>query len=421
MKTIFLSFRLFIRKPFANAVLSVELALVTLIVVVVGNIYQYSQTCINVVQNSSSRVMYCSNPEPFAKDKRAKFVDSLKAVQKKYSYVKGFSDIDYSVFCKDKEVFENPENDNGRTYADSPDIVVYDDETISSLQLPVSEGECLSTKKVNGRVPCVLGGINAKKYYHVGDTISGYTLADRESTKAIKTPDFYVAGILALPQQSFDTGISDNGENTMKISELFEDMTNCELFMVVPGSLFNGMRQQSFGGMGAFVYLNRDCTQTQIDAVRNELHRGYTQMDTEMIDAERKDINQTLSIMMPFLIMLFLVIFLGLIAVCMLTAMKNMQTFKVYYLTGCPRRKILLIMLCYVLYYFVIAGVLFTVLLQCGKHMVHQLRMLEAYFIFQPGNLISIGIVCAVVLVSSLIIPFVIIKKNSLSDLLRKD
>ena len=55
---------------------------------------------------------------------------------------------------------------------------------------------------------------------------------------------------------------------------------------------------------------------------------------------------------MPFLIVLFLVVFLALISVCMLTTMQNMQTFKVYCLTGCPRSKVLLMMLWYILFYF---------------------------------------------------------------------
>ena len=103
MKTIILSFQLFLKKPFTNAVLAIELAIVALVVVIVGNMYQYSQSCLNVFQNSSSRMMYCSNPTPEDNEaSQQKFINSMKTIQKKYAYVKGFSDVNESIIAYKK-------------------------------------------------------------------------------------------------------------------------------------------------------------------------------------------------------------------------------------------------------------------------------------------------------------------------------
>ncbi len=416
MKAFILGFKLFIKKPFANTVLAIELAIVALTVVVAGNMYQYSQCCLNAFQNSKNRILYCANPTP-GEDaaSQQKYLSTLQAVQKKYSYVKGFSDIDSSLIVYNKEKLENEEAYTG---ADGSDVILFDDETISAFRFPVSKGQWLPSDLVNGKIPCVIGGVYAK-LYKVGDIIKGYSFA-KQGDGIVKVPDLSVVGILALPQQSLDTGFWGSQLSKLKASSYFKDMTNHEMFMIVPGKLFNGAEMNQFSHAGAFLYLDKSCTQMQIDEIRNMLTRGYTELDTEMITAEKKEIGQTLGIMMPFLIVLFLVIFSGIISVCMLTTMKNMQTFNVYYLTGCPLYKIMLIMLWHVLCYFILSGILFAALLYSARHMVSRLRMLEAYFILQANNFISIGIVCVVVLVFSLIIPFVSIKKNNLSGLLKK-
>ena len=193
MKTIILSFQLFLKKPFTNAVLAIELAIVALVVVIVGNMYQYSQSCLNVFQNSSSRMMYCSNPTPEDNEaSQQKFINSMKTIQKKYAYVKGFSDVNESIIAYKKETFKKP---HGCTGAEASDVITFDNATISSIQLPISKGQWLSTTLVNGKVPCVVGGTYAK-LYKVGDTITGYTYDKINNENIVKTPDLIVVGIL---------------------------------------------------------------------------------------------------------------------------------------------------------------------------------------------------------------------------------
>jgi ABC-type antimicrobial peptide transport system permease subunit len=414
MKTFILSWKLFLKKPFANAVLALELAITMLVVVVASNIYQYSQNSIRVIENSSSRLLYCSDPN-YSDANKETFTEKLQSLSKQYPYVKGFSKIYESAVLFEREHFDKGE---ATPETNGSEIMVYDETTFSNIRLPLSSGTWPEAKLDGGKIPCLVGGVSAGRY-KVGDVISGYVPGTGSPLKLVKSRDYIVKGILSVPQMSLNVG--DSSTNIDAASNFFTDMTNRNSFLIVPGNLFSGGATGEHSFYGAFVFLDRSCTQAQIDGLRNEMNRGYTQLDTEIVAAEQAQNGETFQTLMPFLIVLFLVVFLGLISVCMLTTMQNMQTFKVYYLTGCPRNKILLMMFWYVLFYFVISGALFAVFLACLQKTVDHARTMDAYFIVQPSGMLAIGIVCAVVLVCSLAVPFVLIRKNDPAALLRKD
>jgi hypothetical protein len=417
MKTFFLSWKLFLKKPFANAVLAIELAITMLVVVVASNMYQYSQNSIHIIENSNSRLLYCSDPDIMTDTRQNSqkeddiFALKLQNLEKKHSYIKGFSQIYQS------QISFQP-NWQSSAVPCGADVSVYDETTFSNIRLPLSIGTWPDAKLDDGKIPCLIGGAYAGRY-KIGDIISGYIPKKGDLQKLEKSRDYVVKGILSVPQLSLKTGFSSTNIDATSI--FFDDMTNRALFMIVPGNLYSGANMGGHGLGGAFLYLDRSCTQAQIDGLRNEMNRGYTQLDTEIVAAEQAQNGKTFQTLMPFLIVLFLVVFLGLISVCMLTTMQNMQTFKVYYLTGCPRSKILLMMFWYVLFYFVISGALFAVFLACLRKTADGVRVLDAYFIVQPSGMLAIGIVCAVVLVCSLAVPFVLIRKNDPAALLRKD
>ena len=417
MKTLILSWKLFLKKPFSNAVLAIELALAMLVVVVTSNIYQYSQNSIHIIENSNSRLLYCSDPNIMtdtlqnAQKEDDLFAQKLKNLEKKYSYMKGFSQIYQSQIS-----FQPNWQSSAVPYG--ADVSVYDKATFCNIRLPLSRGTWPEAKLDDGKIPCLIGGTYAGRY-KVGDVISGYIPKKSDLQKLEKSPDYVVKGVLSVPLLSLKTGFSST--NIDAASTFFNDMTNRDLFMIVPGNLYSGANMGGSGLGGAFLYLDRSCTQAQIDGLRNEMHLGYTQLDTEIVAAEQAQNGKTLQTLTPFLIVLFLVVFMGLISVCMLTTIQNMRTFKVYCLAGCPRSKVLLMMFWYVLFYFLISGTLFAIFLACLRKTSDGIRVLDAYFIVQPSGLLVIGIVCAVVLVCSLVVPFVLIRKNDLVTLLRKD
>jgi hypothetical protein len=338
MKSLILSWKLFLKKPFSNAVLAIELALAMIVVVLSSNIYLYSQSCIQIIQNSGSRLLYCSDPNCNYGRSEKDFAEKLQNLKKRYSFVNGFSSIYSSVLLFEREHFDKGE---AIPLSEGMDVEVYDETTFTNIHLPLSQGSWPDAKLINGRIPCLVGGASADRY-HVGDIISGYII-QKSGSSLEKSRDYVVAGILSLPQMSLNLG--DCSSCILPASDFFEDMTNHHMFLIVPENLFSGGwtggKPAGYPGFtGAFVYLDRSCTQAQIDELRNEMGLAYTQLDTEIIAQEQAENGKTLSTLMPFLIILFLVVFLGLICVCMLTTMKNMQTFKIYYLTGCPRRKI---------------------------------------------------------------------------------
>lgn len=423
MKTFVLSWKLFLKKPFSNAVLAVELAVTLLLVMIFSNVYQYNRNCIDILQNSEYRMLNCENPNAASTDaagseqEQKEFLNRLKKLQKKYPYVKGVASCYPSTISFKKEYLEKQQ---GIPETEGSELYVYDPVTFAGVRYPLSSGTWPQAKPDDGKVPCLVGGIYAKRY-KVGDTISSYMFSpsstgkESENMKCEKSPDFKVEGILALPQQCLQIGPASSA------SDCFKDMTNRAMYMIVPDNLFHGMSMGITSGSG-IIYLDRSSTQAQIDAVRSELPRGDTQLDTELIAQEQKNIGQKLQEEMPFLLVLFLVVFLGLIAVTMLTTMKNMQTFKIYYLTGCPRRKIVLMMFWYVLFYFVFSGILFAIFLFCVRAaMKGQALVLQAYLILLPSSFPWIAAVCAVDMLCSLVVPSVLIHKNDLAALLRKD
>lgn len=421
MKTFLLSFKLFLKKPFSNAVMVIELAVVTLVVVVANNMYQYSMTGIRAFQNSGSRIIYCSNPSSTmtgAVTNSNGFDQTLREAKKNFSYIQGYSRFSQTTIIYDKQKIENAlKNGASLTGDDGSDIYLLDSSTIRALPLPVSRGSWMGTEKIDGKIPCVVGGVYAS-HYQIGQVLLGYTLGKDDAI--VPMPEFVVTGVLAPPQQIPEDGTS--ATRALKVSDLFRDMTNQEMFLLAPGDLAEPEKVATpDSGLGAFLYLNKSATDQQIQQVREYFNYGYTQMDTEMIREEEKQNTKDLSILLPFLILLFLIIFAGLISTCMLTTVKNMQTFKIYYLTGCPESKITRILFFYTLYYFIAAGSLFWALLIGLRKIAQPLRLMQADLILQNSSIVAILLICLVVLACTLSIPYLILKKNSLVQLLRKD
>lgn len=421
MKTFLLSFKLFLKKPFSNAVMVIELAVVMLVVVVTNNMYQYSMTGIRAFQHSGSRIMYCSNPSSTmtgAVTNSNGFDQTLREAPKKFPCIQGYSRFSQEFIIYEKEKLENLlKNGAPLTGDDGSDIRLMDSNTIRFLPLPVSKGSWMGTEKIDGKIPCVVGGVYAS-HYQIGQVISGYTLGKDDAI--VPMPSFVVTGVLAPPQQIPEDGTSTT--NALKTSGLFDDMTNQEMFLLASGDLTEPEKADTpDGGLGAFLYLDKAATDQQIQEVREYFNYGYTQMDTEIIQEEEKQNTKDLSILLPFLILLFLIIFTGLISTCMLTTVKNMQTFKTYYLTGCPESKITRILFCYTLYYFIAAGALFWGLLVGLRKIAQPLRLMQADLILQNSSIAGILLVCCIVLACTLSIPYLILKKNSLVQLLRKD
>lgn len=427
MKTFLLSIRLFWKRLLANCVLGVELAAIAIITVIVGNIFQYSQSCIDVFATSNNRILFCSNPEPPQPDaitmnSRNAYIAKIIKLQKQYPFIKGYSTLNMSDLAFDTESITNlVQKQEGISTKRGAHVLLYDNATIESMHFPLSNGKWLGTSLVNGKIPCVIGGIYASRF-HVGDTLPGYTFQtdDKGTLRTGPKQDFIVTGVQALPQLTPDTQFSSS--ITDRASAFFDDMTNYSMFLIAPDQLYKGARTSGIESQSSFLYLDRSATSEQIEQVRTEMGRGFTELDTEMIAAEKTDKLHTLQTLLPFLITFFIVLFLGLISMSMLTTMKNLRLFKIYYLTGCPRKEILQMLLWYMLFYPILAGTLFTIVFTVLRHMeFHSILVLRAYLIVQPQAILLILLMCAAVIVCSLLAPYLILRKNDLAALLRKE
>ena len=205
------------------------------------------------------------------------FARKLQNLEKKHSYMKGFSQIYQS------QISFQP-NWQSSTVPHGADVSVYDEATFSDIRLPLSRGTWPEAKLDDGKIPCLIGGAYAGRY-KVGDVISGYIPKKSDLQKLEKSRDYVVKGVLSVPQLSLKTRFSSTNIDAASI--FFNDMTNRALFMIVPENLYSGANMGGSGLGGAFLYLDRSCTQAQIDGLRDEMNRGYTQLDTEIIAEEQ--------------------------------------------------------------------------------------------------------------------------------------
>lgn len=410
IKNILLGVKLFLNKPISNLILSIELVAVAVILLILSNVNAYSKACIDVLQSGDFRIMMCQNYNFDNNDMEEK----LKTIQEKYKSVKGVSKLSDSFILFDKDNLIKEEGGEGAY------IELLDDSTITSIQFPLSKGQWITPDLIDGKIPCVVGGINAKKY-KIGQTIKGYTYAaeQEEDNLEIVEREFIVTGILSQPEIKLSLSfVSINIK--LLASNLFVDYSNTELFLMASRNQVN--ITENYNTNGALLYIDKNTAEEEIESIRNDFSYGFTHTDNEFIRNENADVKQSIDIMLPFISILFLVVFCGIIAISMLTAIKNLDTFKIYYLVGCSKIKTIWIMVVYACCYFVTSGVIFYFFTRFLVYFSNEsMHAKSAYFIINSNNIIFISGVCVAVLVLAFVIPFYIVKKQNIIDLLRKD
>jgi hypothetical protein len=429
MKTLVMALKLFKKHLVLNLLIIIELALVTVVAVIASDMIKSSTACITTLQNSCDRIMYCINPSGFSDDESdsdngvgalenailsgKKFQSNLKSLTKNFKFIKGYSHFVNSYITFDKNTFKTKEF----KINNCADVIAVDNETARAVHYPLADGKWFTAKLLDGCVPCVVGGTFSGNY-KIGQKITGYTNADNKGKKA-KRINFVVTGRLAKPEQVLMTNYSTN-DTSMAASELFQSRIDEPLLMIAPSSLTGYIVTMSAGAGDVFMYLDGSATKSQIMALRRKLTLNYTFTDDQLVANERKKLAQSVSIIMPFIIMLLLVSFCGVVSMCMLTTLRNMETFKLYYLTGCPRYKTVVVTGIYSLFYFIGAGLVFFAAMNYFYTHTNDL-MTKANFIVYPQMLLLIGVCVVLVCLLSFVIPFFILRRQKPADLLREN
>lgn len=264
--------------------------------VVGSNMSLYSNSSINTFKNSSDRIIYCIDPNWYKKDKiTLDFYSDLRVKTKDFKWFKGISEIGGTFIYFNRKQLEDKLPANGK---EASNVILYDDETAKAIRYPLSEGKWFGVEKVNGYVPCVIGGIYAKNY-KIGDKLTGYTFVD--NNYRIQKCNLVITGKLAKPEQVLILDYTSINLD-LPVSKLFINMIENELFLIAPGSQLQIPSQIT---PNALIYLDKSCPRSEIESLRKRLTFSYTKMDTELIESEKNENSQLVAIILPFVFMVF--------------------------------------------------------------------------------------------------------------------
>jgi len=426
MKTLFLSFKMFFKKPILNIILILELVLVSTAFVIVINIIDYSNNYLNTLQESNYRFLYCSS---FGQDTGTSYAEQLESKYHSFPYFAGVLKNEYQVafFNSDKkikalqnilnktdnneEITDAEYNDLACEPKDFADVYYFDNVTLEAFRYPMLKGKWMQKSTDSNVIPCVIGGEYSKKY-NAGDTINTYVL---DKSKNIVEVKYYISGILANPQYLINT--SRAGINhTFKASDIFDVINQKQMFLIAAKTT-DEFDTTPIGTNSTIMYINKNCPQEELDNLVAKIGKGYVCTDIDIINSEKENVNEYMKVFTPFILIMFIVSFFGILSMTMMMTFKSIDVYKIYYICGCTKKRSLIISFLYAIIYFFFAGALSIYVLDILKR---QFPYFEYYFSLSNKCIGILSITYIIVICLSILIPFSIIKNINVNELLQK-
>ncbi|GEM_PF-5927094 len=419
MKTFLLAFRFFKKRIVMNIILMMELTLILVISIVSLNTVAYSNRSKDVFLNSRSKILYCmdtSYMEGGYHDYKM-FYDRLISIGRKFPGFQGVANLGTGQLALNRDkITDLSGNKNGQT----ADVLLLDDASIKALRFPLRSGIWLDVESSDGCVPCVIGGYGSEKY-KIGDTMKGFFFIP-EKKPSNKKPligevDMRVTGKLAAQTGMLALGIYSGSSNThIPASTLFEKTMENPLYIILPIRNYPLLWFRSWNN--TLMYFSKDTLSSDIDKVRNELLKGSTRTDEELVSEENNQISQLIQLLLPFLVMLVLVSISGVFTVGLLTTLRSMDTFTVYYIVGATRMKTALITGVYLMMYF-FGAVLFTVLALKFFEKSKFPRFVIEYFYLNASSNWPVVLTIMTACLGAGILPYLAIRKQNTIDMLK--
>lgn len=431
MKLLAIAYNIFKQNIKLNLLLIIELSITLLIMVYAINTYTITNTKVDILQNAKDGFYYWSFPAKIAdigsyfenpdNDKEKKLKE-LKEFMKDNPWIKGASEHNYSYIILNKEIAEK---DIVPEYDQVGKVCLYDNLTLQNFQYPLSEGRWFDPipKLEEGYIPCVIGGGLAEKY-KVGDIIIGYENKIPESNSPLVENRFIVIGKLRKPEYilALNVGIELHDDNkTHRGFPVFDPEITDSLLMISPVSMVKtslGRSEQSKID-SEIVYYDINATPEQVQKLGEFLHQGYSLEREDLIAIASLQRDETIYAFGTVFILMFAVSFVGLVSMCILTTIKSIKKFKIYYLVGATKAKTVAITLMFALYFVVLSGLLFTVLLRYAYN-ADSIDFPSHYFELYPNTILALVAVMAPTIVCSFLLPFLEITRTNIINLLRK-
>lgn len=431
MKIAVIAFKMFRQHIKLNLLLILELSITLLIMVYALNAYTINNAKVDILQNAKDGFFYWSFPPKISSiysyfknpnNDKAKKLQKLNDFMKDNPWIKGVSVHEDSFIITDKKKAEKnliPEFDKIAR------VMLYDNLTLENFHYPLATGKWFDnfSELQKGYIPCVIGGGTAAKY-KVGDIITGYENRYPKSNLPLVENKFIVIGKLREPNYTWALNTTiymyDNNKANYNIT-LFQAEITDSLLMISPIS----MVKRSLGKSGRskidseIVYYDKKATIVQIQKLSELLSSGYSIQREDLISITSNERDETLYTFGTVFILMLAVSFVGLISMCILTTIKSIEKFKIYFLVGATRAKTISITLMFALYFIILSGGLFVTLLRLA-YSVNNFIFPSYYFELYPNTILGLIIVTLPLVLFSFLLPFLEISRTNIINLLKK-
>lgn len=431
MKLSAIAFNIFKQNIKLNILLIIELSITLLVMVYSINSYTIANIKVDILQNAGDGYYYWSFPPKIADmesyfnnpdNGKEKKTQQLKEFMIGNSWIKGVSEHAYSYIILDKGIAEK---DLIPEYNQVGKVCLYDNLTLQNFHLPLSEGTWFDSLPVyqQGHIPCVIGGELADRY-NVGDIITSYENRIPESNLPLVENTFVVIGRLRKPEYiwALSTGVKlhDDNKTNCRIPIFGHEITN-SLLMISPISMVKtsvGKTKQSKLD-SEIVYYDINATPEQVQKLAEFLHQGYSLERKDLISIALYQRNEIIYTFITMFILMLAVSFVGLVSMCILTTIKSIEKFKIYYLVGATKAKTVVITLLFALYFVVLSSLLFVILLRYAYN-ADSMAFRPYYFQLYPNTVLGLMLVLIPTIICSFLLPFLEITRTNIMNLLRK-
>lgn len=398
-----------------HIVVMVQIIAMSVAFVVLYNVTNISNMSISIFQDGGYRSILCMNPilDTQSLDHNFKFDIIQKAAQSPW-YI-GSSSIGWC-FCMDSyEAFGHEEGGG-----ENAEIITINDFALNGFNIPVSSGRQLTDSEilVNGEIPCVIGGKNANNF-NIGSTFTGYVLIGEgvftSTEEFIAAPKdkvtFRVEGKLSKPEQILNVKSNMSWSGEIPASRLLDNYYDTPLFAIIPERLFPYIRIDS---QMVYLFFSKNTPENEMQILDNMLGGSFAKTDTELIKEEEIELKNNEEILRPFTGLLLLTSVASVFSLGLLTTVRNANVLSIYYLVGCPRRRVFVVVtvsaLTHVLFSLIIF--LFAMTLLSNSNGTD---IVGYYFILTPQSYIIVGILSISIVITAFLSGIIAIQKRTVS------
>ena len=293
----------------------------------------------------------------------------------------------------------------------SLDVVVsgFETEFCKNMNIPLSEGSWDITSEDGEYVECVI----CPNRFGVG---VGALLTERDNGYG-ETPTYKVVGVLANPTYCPVVDYMSNGcNNFFKSYDMNnESIDSPNLFMYVNGRKLSEYSGTSVGS-GEFITYNSAVGKDVIKYNNTVLgNKGFYYSIEEFKKNSEDYVLKMQRRFMPAFIGVMFVVMIGIISASMIQTMSQMRQFGVFYLCGASRIKCILISIIGNLLTYIISSVIAVCILAV---MYNSSLKISIGMIFKMNNIWITVAVIGMLVVMSVIVPFIMLGVSSIKNIL---